>query len=335
MPQMTHAEEPQDGLHFIAIGDWGAPPGNSDSDKKKRRWQARLAQEATAYIKNGNITPTALLALGDNFYGTLSGVSDSRWQWGLEDLYPAADWACPIPFILGNHDYEEPEQAGPKDKNYHHEIAYARLPGKRWSWDAQGTDTWYRRDFTIAGQPLITFLMLDTNTDHLRAPNGALWTKQMAWLDEEMKKTDKGPWVIPVAHQPMWSAGFHYDEDGRHRDPYDRDMYQILRKHLLPRLSTCPLYVSGHDHSLQHVTHPDYQSIDFLISGGGGGDYPQKRHALAKPSEIGFTSHFFESCFGFLHLHVKSKELTWKLVGFSTTQGASTTVFKSGTRTLI
>jgi tartrate-resistant acid phosphatase type 5 len=314
----------KESLHFIAIGDWGPPM----ADQVQRKAQQHVANKAAAYLNSLNAKPAALLALGDNFYvDALTGLDDPRWRWSLEDLYPASTWACPIPFLAGNHDYED-------HGNLRLEVAYARQqPAPRWFWGAQGNETWYSRSFSSGGQPLVTFLMLDTNTDHLQAPDGKAWKAQMEWLNHQMDSVAaaKVPWVIPVAHHPMWSAGFHYDESGHH-DPRDPHMYDILRGGLLPKLAKCPLYISGHDHNLQHITHPQHPGMDFLISGGGGGEALNARHKLATPGKIPFTSDFHQQ-FGFLHLKISLNSITWRLVGLNDARPLGYEVCAEGTKT--
>src|SRR5687768_12731299 len=63
--------------HLFVFGDWGAA-GNFNP-------QRQVAQAMSAYAAGQNITPSALMLLGDNFYGHLDGgAQSSRWQTQFE-----------------------------------------------------------------------------------------------------------------------------------------------------------------------------------------------------------------------------------------------------------
>lgn len=282
---------PASAIHLLALGDWGAYPGSDHDAVYLRKMQKRVAAEMAAYLAEKGLTASAVLALGDNFYHELKGTDDERWKWGFEDLFPVATFACPFYAVLGNHDYEDGAENKPK-LNWKHEIEYATLPGqKRWQLPSSNGITWYREDFSSGGQKLLTVLFLDSNIDHMHVHVQDGWKQQTQWLLAELAKNDHGRWVMVVAHHPMFTDGFHHDGA---KDP---DLYKAIRADWLPHLGPAVFYLSGHDHNLQHIQHPDWKNLDFLISGAGGGEYPQKRESTTSP----WTTHFYQK-FGFVHL---------------------------------
>jgi hypothetical protein len=67
---------------FFAIGDWGA----QGSDLQQRE----VAHGMQEYARAHQIHTSALLFLGDNWYGWLwGGVKSQRWKSHFEQLYPA------------------------------------------------------------------------------------------------------------------------------------------------------------------------------------------------------------------------------------------------------
>ena len=284
-------------MHLLAIGDWGAPPEDTDDYKKLRSMQQKIARAMAAYSVEQGIGLSAVLALGDNFYHALRGTDDPRWQWGFENLFTKANFACPFYAVMGNHDYEDGKQ-----ENWKHEIAYANdNPQGRWHFPATNGATWYRQDFSQGDKKLLTILFLDSNTDHMHLADG--WNKQVEWIKSELDKSDHGRWLVIAAHHPMFTEGYH------HSGKEDPDLYPKIRKDWLPKFSSAVFYVSGHDHNLQHIQHPDWNHLDFLISGAGGGDFPQKQEGF----DAGWKTAFFKK-FGFIHLAFTSTQAKARLV---------------------
>lgn len=292
---------------MLALGDWGAPPKTHDPGDADilRKAQNRVAAAMTDYA--GKLTAAgsrlnAVLPLGDNFYGGLKDENDPRLEERLEKLYPRPSLDVPFFFALGNHDYEDGDRKGWK-----HQIAYAgksagSSPPGRWLFPAEVGATWYRQDFP-ATNPLLSMLVLDSNTDHV----GNRWKDQIDWLEEELEATKERRWRIVVAHHPMFTDGYHWD--GK-KDP---SLYPKIRKTILPKLERTVFYVSGHDHNQQHIHHPAYPDLDFLLSGAGGGDFIQKRRQFHPPYKNEYMGEF-----GFLHLRFTDKEATAQFIAVGT-----------------
>lgn len=294
-PAVTTAAPPEPEVNLLAMGDWGAPRKTKDDPKDAKRLlesqnrvAAAMANYAAKAASEGRPVD-AVLPMGDNFYAEfqddgLQGPDDDRFTTRFEKLYPKATLNVPFYFALGNHDYEDGDGSGWK-----HQITYAqRDPMGRWQFPTEeNTATWYRKDFLLADSK-VSMVVLDTNTDHVKKR----WKNQIEWLDHQIAEIKDSRWKILVAHHPMFTDGYHWD--GK-KDPH---LYAEIRQSILPKLKGFVFYVSGHDHNQQHIhEHPDHAHLDFLVSGAGGGAFPQKRRAFDRP----YKNEFMPTL-GFLHL---------------------------------
>ncbi len=109
------------GAELLMVGDWGY-----DDDHAA---QSGVAAGMRQYVSHESLNTQALLFLGDNWYGDLTGgVHSPRWQAQFEEMYPTDVFACPAYAIPGNHDY----QRWPESK-VAAELEYARV-GKNRQW---------------------------------------------------------------------------------------------------------------------------------------------------------------------------------------------------------
>ncbi len=290
--------------HFLMLGDFGshgqkpehtiepqiepnAPAGAPfpTTITVKPNWtpqQSAVAAAMQSYTQAHGFSPTGLFLLGDNFYGSFKGgVNCPRWKTGFEDMYPASAFPGPCWAMLGNHDYDE--ESGLKMAA---QLEYAEAhPGTRWMMPSK----WYRVDWPVK-DPIVTCLILDSNYK-----NGYLYltseekAKQLKWLKAELAKPRTAPWMICMAHHPIYSNGMHGDNNA-------------LIKEWLPLLeqNNVAFYFSGHDHDLQHLEF-EGSKTSFVISGGGGAHITN----LKKPGR----SHFSQSVNGFTHLQVNRQKI--------------------------
>jgi tartrate-resistant acid phosphatase type 5 len=256
-----------------------------------------VAQGMIGYTHQQKLPVEALLMLGDNWYDALpGGVHSSRWQTGFEQMYPKAVFDCPAYAIPGNHDY----QIMPESK-LAAELEYAHLGNTRWTMPS----LWYRFGFPQKN-PQITFIALDSNVFHeggKAAKNNVDFTltpeqqaQQLVWLQAELEKPLTTPFLVVMAHHPIFSNGPHGDHKtlGRDWDP-------LLRKH------NVHLYLAGHDHDLQHLEFEGHPT-SFFLSGGGGADLYNLREEEAARGPWALKVH------GFSHLEVTSSLLTLRHV---------------------
>lgn len=268
---------------LLIVGDWGY---------EKIEAQQRVAAGMQHYVQERGLKTEALLMLGDNWYGDLSGGAESpRWKTQFEEMYPKSVFDCPAYAIAGNHDY----QVMPESK-IAAELEYARKGGTRWTMPS----LWYRFDFP-AKNPLMTVIALDSNVPNpegkpAKGVNFTLTpeqhTDQVIWLQAELAKPRTTPFLVVMGHHPIFSNGPH----GDHK-VLIQDWEPLLRKH------KAHLYLAGHDHDMQHLEF-DGHPTSFVLSGGGGADlYTLKINS----SQRGPMA---QKVYGFSHLEVTPEILT-------------------------
>lgn len=280
-----HQHPQQNASHLLMLGDWGR--------RTKDRAQQIVAQSMIDYTQKHNLKHQALLMLGDNWYDELpDGVDSPRWETDFEEMYPKSIFNCPAYAIPGNHDY----QTMPQSK-VAAELEYARRGNTRWTMPS----LWYRFEFPLEN-PRVTFIALDSNVFHESGKpekHGYNFTltpdqqaTQLTWLKAELEKPLTTPFLIVMAHHPVYSNGPH----GDHK-VLIRDWDPLLRKH------NVHLYLAGHDHDLQHLEF-DGHPTSFFLSGGGGADLYDFRPEVANRGPWGQKVH------GFSHLEVTPALIT-------------------------
>ena len=231
-------------IRVLAFGDFGSGS----------RAQRELASDMLAYHKKN---PFDLgITVGDNFYPNgLSSPFHRRWQSQWEDLYTPLG----IEFyaILGNHDMGDSASPFAQVLRTKHSESW-RMPASY---------------YTFTAGP-VQFFAINTNKGHLA-------DKQLAWLEDELKKSP-ATWKIVYGHHPFKSDGEHGD------DTYTRKVRNLL----LPVLKAggADVYLAGHDHDMQHLK-PE-GDLHVFISGGGGKGHRSLRlsqHRLWGRSSYGFT----------------------------------------------
>jgi tartrate-resistant acid phosphatase type 5 len=267
----------KDGIHFLAVGDFGT--GNAP--------QKQVAERMNAFAGKLGSPLTAVLALGDNFYNHLE---PARFGPGFEDIYSKEHLDVPFYACLGNHDYGPSYDSKQGRAKADMQLEYAKAnPGSRWKMPAK----WYATEFPVGGNPLVKIIYLDSNNFE-----GALTPQekvdQKRWLELELKKETKAKWTWVVSHYPVFS------------DTTKRKDNKGLIKNWGGYFQENPisLYISGHDHNLQHLQVEGYHP-SFLVSGGGG----------AKLYEITDTGRgFSRQILGFNHIHVNEERILVQLI---------------------
>ena len=290
-----HAATPQpepDAAEILMIGDWGYTEATA---------QARVAAAMRTYASRHGLRPQALLFLGDNWYGELSGGAFSpRWQSQFESMYPEDVFACPAYAVLGNHDYQRWPESKVEAELAYAQVTRTRAGMTRWTLPSR----WYRFEFPKE-RPAVTFLALDSNMPFAdgRTEKGRDFTltgkekeEQLGWLRGELSRPRNTPFVVVLAHHPVYSDGPHGDHP-----QLIRDWDPLFRDH---RVS---LYCAGHDHDLQHLEFENHPT-SFFLSGGGGADlYTLK-------IEPGQRGPYAAKVYGFSHMSVSETRLTLRHV---------------------
>jgi tartrate-resistant acid phosphatase type 5 len=269
--------------NLLMIGDWGY---------ENIAAQSTVAAAMQRYAHDHSLKTDALLMLGDNWYGPLSGgVNSPRWSTQFEDMYPKSVFDCPAYAVLGNHDY----QRMPESK-VEAELAYAKNGETRWTLPSR----WYRFEFP-ATKPLATFLALDSNVFRVlstasKRENYTLTpeeqAEQLQWLKTELEKPRTTPYLIVMAHHPIYSNGPH----GDHK-VLIADWEPLLREH------KAHLYLAGHDHDMQHLEFESHPT-SFVLSGGGGADLYNLQIEEARRGP------YAAKIYGFSHLQIAPDKLT-------------------------
>jgi tartrate-resistant acid phosphatase type 5 len=219
--------------------------------------------------------------LGDNFYGQMpDGVNSRRWITQFEQMYPSTLFPGPAYAVLGNHDYETF-----RGNKVEAELAYTKQ-SSRWTMPQR----WYSVQLPKEN-PLLTLICLDSNFPGSKGIDLSPWSfvltkqehdEQQAWFEAELAKPRTTPFLAVAAHHPLYS-------NGKHRDTPKL----IAQWDSLLRRYKVDLYLSGHDHDLQHLEFKNHPT-SFVISGGGGAELvgwttqPQERGPWGLRS-LGFT----------------------------------------------
>jgi 3',5'-cyclic AMP phosphodiesterase CpdA len=136
--------------------------------------------------------------------------------------------------------------------------------------------------YTFVAGP-IQFFALDTIE---------LSQKQLKWFEEELQKS-QSTWKVVYAHHPIFSDGYHGDNSA-------------LRNQLLPLLrNRVDLYITGHEHDMQHLKPAD--RVHFVISGAGGSE--------VRPTRATSRAFFARAANGFAILEANRTQLDIRLVG--------------------
>jgi len=150
---------------------------------------------------------------------------------------------------LGNHDI--------RTDNGDPQVSY---PG----FNMQGRYYTFRRD-------PVQFFALDTN-------HNAEWKTQLAWLEQELSRSD-APWKIVFGHHPIYSSGVY----GVDRT-FIKALTPIFQKYGVQ------LYINGHDHNYERTQ--SIKGTTYLICGAGAGVRPVGRSAWTahSASQLSFAA---------------------------------------------
>jgi tartrate-resistant acid phosphatase type 5 len=268
-------------LHFLAIGDWGRNGADHQLHVAKQmgRW-------ATDHPND------FIISVGDNFYpkGIVS-EHDPLWHYSFENIY--TDFALQWDWypVLGNHDYISDPDA---------QVRYSEI-SRRWKMPAR----YYSKEIRI-GKEKVLFLFIDTNPLIAEFSNNAAYgphvksqdpAKQVEWINQTLEQASADVrWKIVVGHHPYYTVGpriKNYDTLAVRKTLAD-----VFEKHKVD------IYLSGHDHSLQHLKTPGFTQQ--FISGAG---------SEVTPVTSGIPySHFEAADYGFMYFSVNNDKLNVKVI---------------------
>jgi len=263
-------------LHFMALGDWGR---NGEYDqlevgKQMGKWAS----------ENPN---NFVISVGDNFYpkGVVS-EHDPLWNFSFENIYTAHSLQCDWYPVLGNHDYLTDPDA---------QIRYSKI-SRRWNMPAR----YYAKEINLGrGGNKVLFVMIDTDPMLFEDKKDYV-TTQMEWLDKTLANASANvKWKIVVGHHPCYTVG-----------PRIKNYDTLTARKMLTDVFNkykVDLYLSGHDHSLQHLK-PEGFTHQF-ISGAG---------SELTPVTAGIPyARFQASEHGFMYFSVNSQNISVKAINQS------------------
>ena len=278
-------------LHFMALGDWGR---NGEYDQLEVAKQMGLwgAEHPLDFV----------ISAGDNFYpkGVVSEF-DPLWHYSFENIYTAHSLQCDWYPVLGNHDYHSDVDA---------QIRYAKI-SRRWDMparyyskeislnkeDKEDGPVKEEKKVTVKNKALLIFIDTDP---FLHESKAEYVEKQLVWLKDTLKKASADvTWKIVIGHHPYYTVGPRITN-------YDT---LIMRKALTTIFeeNKVDVYLSGHEHSLQHLK-PDGYTHQF-ISGAGS--------ELTKVTAGIPYCRFQASEHGFMYFSIDEKRLNVKAINYT------------------
>jgi predicted MPP superfamily phosphohydrolase len=260
-------------LHFLAIGDWGR-----NGEERQSETAEQMGEWARSHPND------FVISVGDNFYP--EGVASDRdplFHYSFENIYTAHSLHCDWYVVLGNHDWEGNTDA---------QISYSKV-SRRWNMPA----LYYTREFKLK-QGKVLFVMIDTDPFLFDAKNDYT-DKQLKWINETLKNAGSDvKWKIVVGHHPTYTVGPRITN-------YDT---VTMRAKLTKTLedNKVDIYLSGHDHSLQHLKPEGYTHM--FISGAG---------SELTPVSSGISySRFEKSENGFMYFSMDDDRINVKLINY-------------------
>jgi len=229
-------------LNFLIIGDWGR---NGDYN------QCDVADQMNYYAHEYDVK--FVISTGDNFYiNGVRSIDDPQWAYSFENVYHGGSLQTDWYVALGNHDYRGSVQA---------EIDYTKK-SRRWNMPSR----YYSIKEKIDKNDSACFVFYDSSpfiTNYYKESSpyngvrGQDTTKQLKWIDSTLSAT-KSQWKFVIGHHPIYSGSIK------------KGATPELLSGLKPILdkNKVQVYISGHEHSLQH-NKPFGSSIDYFISGAG------------------------------------------------------------------
>lgn len=265
------AREPA--VEFLVVGDWGRL-GSDD----------QLAVSFGMYRVAYDRPIDFVLSVGDNFYEDgVIGLDDPHWWSSFERPYYWDGLSVPWYATLGNHDYRGSVRA---QIEYSYRSARWNLPARFYSSTWPGPVRPLVELFCLDTSPMI----MDYRAGGLEEMPGIRWPdpyRQLAWLEEGLYHS-RARWKIVAGHHPVISGS---PVHGTSFDLVDR-LEPILQEY------NVALYLSGHDHDLQHLRSGG--GLDYVVSGAGSN--------VRQTGRIGRTV-FAEATLGFVHVRATQSDI--------------------------
>lgn len=265
---------------FIILGDFGTtvPNAASADELKYAADQKAVASAMAMRAKSDGLN--FMITVGDNFYEDgVKSVDDPMFQSAFVDVYSGPALQVPTYASLGNHDHKGNVQA---------QIDYS-AKNKNWIMPAR----YYTFTRTLGDGTKAAFFAIDTDPIKKKADV----TAQIAWLDQELGKSD-ARWKFVFGHHPLYSHSAR-DREAERKTMRDA-IEEILVKHKVDA------FFAGHDHTLEMPK--TVKGVAHVISGGGAG--PKKAYGVEWTDE----SHYAATLGGYVLCRLSKSELVIEFI---------------------
>ena len=267
-------------IRFLAVGDWG-----SDSERQQEDANAigQWCDENRCDF---------IISTGDNFYDNgVYSADDERFETTWRKVYnhPAiADLTWYI--SAGNHDH-----GYGYDLREWYQVEHSKID-PRWHFPDLAHSFTISTPFSM----MVKFVSYDTESI-LQNKNNA--TGMLQFLESELEDPISD-WIIVFGHHPCYSAGM-------------RAGSRIIRKRVLPILTkyNVDIYLTGHEHNLEHWQVQNETDIDHIITGAGGKiPYEFNERNYEKMKKLGVEMRFFKDNNGFAYFVINEDSIYFKFI---------------------
>ena len=256
----SHASATAEGLHFLAIGDWGGREWWPYTTLAQVRTASGMARIATAQ------NSTFVLALGDNFYSH-GQATPKRFAATYEKVYQQKSLQIPWYVVAGNHDH-----LGNVTAQLHYEDDRWNFPSLFYTVkktfvttivgpDGQKNKKTMEAEFVMIDTVVLAGINALSDSSHpsyfdpLAGPRSAdESTQYLRWIDHRLAKST-ADYLFVAGHYPVYSACSHGNTE-----------YLIDRLEPLMKKHGVTAYLSGHEHCALHVERDD---LDYILTGTG------------------------------------------------------------------
>lgn len=244
--------QPKETVTFLAVGDWGR------QGEFNQTQVADLMDTVSAQVK-----PHFIVSTGDNFYPSgLNSSHDPSFKRSFTDVYSGAHLQhVPWHVVLGNHDYNEDltycgNDVPPCTKSVVHELSVnLTVRDSRWHCERSFVESLGFVDiFFIDTSPFIQNYTIQPWAKYSGGILNQSYEAQSREIETRLAAS-MAPWKIVIGHHPPYSNGEH----GNAQELID-ELIPILTRYKVDA------YISGHDHSLEHLYKDD---LHVFVSGGG------------------------------------------------------------------
>lgn len=269
-------------VNFILMGDWGR--NGADHQKEVARQMGKTASEASVDF---------IIAAGDNFYPEgVASEMDPLWKYSFEDIYTDFSLQWDWYPVLGNHDYGANPQA---------QVAYSKI-SRRWQMPAR----YYSKIIQAGSEDAqILFVFIDTTPlikGYYKGEGHQVHdqdsTAQKKWIEATLRDAPSTvKWKFVVGHHPMYTGGSRTENHDT----------RSIRQSLQPLFEKYKVdaYLTGHEHSLQHMIAPD--NVHHFISGAASEITPARMLPISK---------FAKSQYGFMLFSVYPKNARVQVIDY-------------------